>query len=308
MAKAISGISNDTKRQLRWTQDHHIPIGAMTYWNSIGEKTPIYLNYYGNEQVWEEMEQISISQNEFSSLDIGYMFYKDPTLSKNNPYIYKDAWVNFGKNAEGEVVKKPLAAFQQLWHDRINCKIIADGETIDAIRALKRYEDASVIVYIFDKIEKYGVELNVPKRQRRIVYSTRGNFEMELTNIEDYDQEWVIEDNWKEISRLHKEDKEWHANYAKIEAIEKRIAEYESKVDPAFEKFAKVLINAYPALKMYQAFPENIWQLDPRDLYNDMGKLARTYQATYTSIWQTWYVKEISRLKKECKDLEELLL
>ena len=124
MSQAISGISYDTRRQLKWTEDHNIPIGAMSYWsNSIHEKTPLYLHYKGNEEYWHNLEQTSVSQNEFASLGIGYMFFKDPSLSKNNPYIYKDAWIDFG----GEIGKKPIAAFQQLWHDRISCKVIADG-------------------------------------------------------------------------------------------------------------------------------------------------------------------------------------
>ena len=307
MVKAISGISYDTRRQLAWTEDHNIPIGAMSYWsNSIHEKTPLFLNYHGNEEYWHGLEQTSISQNEFASLDIGYMFFKDPSLSKNNPYIYKDAWINFGK----EIGKKPIAAFQQLWHDRISCKVIADGETIDAINDMKRYEDVGDIVYIFDKLERYNVRLNVPRAKRKIVYSALGKQEIEITHIEDYDSTNEEEEmSWNDYKYLIDTDKEWHRNYRRAEMLERKLELYESRIDVNFEKFAKVLIHAYPKLKMYEALPEDMYSFGPQDLRQDINKISKLYNgAGYRSIWQTWYVYQVEQIKNELKYLDKKLI
>lgn len=312
MVTTKRGISNDTKNQLLWTQTHNIPIGAIPYWsNSLKCKTPIYLDYIGKEEVWEDKEQISISQGEFASLEIGYMFFKDPTLSKNNPYIYKDAWISYGeKDEKGRPIKKPLPAFQQLWQDRISCKIIADGEIIDAIKDMKYYDDCQDIVYIFDVLENWNVQLNVPKTQRKMVYSSRGNYEIEVTNLEDYDRDNDYERiAWKDANYLIQQDKEWHRNYNRVEMLEKKLALYEARIDPDFEKYAKVLINAYPHLKLYQALPEDIWTFGPQDLRRNISKISKMYKgAGYRSIWQTWYVYQVEQMKKELKKLEELIL
>ena len=311
MAKAISGISNDTKNQLLWTEDHNIPIGAIPYWkNSLREKTPLFLNYRGNEEYWESLEQVNIKQTEFASLEIGYMFFKDPTLNKNNPYIYKDAWVPISVNEKEEVVKKPLAAFQQLWHDRISCKIIADGESIDAIKSLKYYEDCQDIVHLFDILENYDVRLNVPKAQRKTIYSAKGKQIIEITNVEDYDTDNDYERmNYRDYKYLIQSDKEWHRNYNRIEMLEKKLDIYESRIDRNFERFAKVLINAYPELKLYEALPEDMWSFGPQDLRANISKISKMYNgAGYRSIWQTWYVYQVEQMKKEIKYLEEQLL
>lgn len=306
MAKAISGISNDTKRQLLWTEDHNIPIGAIPYWgNSLKEKTPLYLNYKGNEEYWENLEQISIKQTEFASLKIGYMFFKDPSVNKNNPYIYKDAWIELKKD---EV--KPLAAFQQLWHDRISCKIIAEGEQIDMIRDLKYYEDCQDIVYIFDKLEKYNVQLNVPKRARKTVYSAKGKQEIEITHIEDYDfdndYEWI---SWKDYQYFIQSDKEWHKNYHRLELLEARVDSYKNRIDESFKKYADVLINAYPDLKLYEALPEDMYSLGPKDLKENISRISKKYNgAGYRSIWQTWYNHAVKQMEREIQELEGLLL
>ena len=241
MAKAKSGISYDTHNQLKWTQDHNIPIGAIPYWsNSLGTKTPLYLNYRDNEEYWDNLEQVTISQGEFASLELGYMFFKDPSLNKKNPYIYKDAWIPLEVNEKGEPVKKPIAAFQQLWHDRINCKVIADGETIDAIKALKYYEDCQDIIHLFDVLENYNVKLNVPRAQRKMVYSLKGNFEIDVTNIEDYDRDNDYEQmSYRDFKYLRDSDMQWHRNYNRLELLEKKLTIYENRIDRNFEKFAK---------------------------------------------------------------------
>lgn len=303
MTKAISGISNDTKRQLLWTESHNISIG-LGIDHRTGDKVELKLKYTDNEEYWEGLEQVHIRQTEFASLGIGYMFYKDPVLNKNNPYIYKDAWVDYG----GEISKKPTAAFQQLHHDKIACKIIGTGEQIDAIKGMKYVSDVGDIVYIFDKLEKYNVQLNVPKQYRKKVFSTKGDSFIEVTNIEEYDLYGIDKEemNYRDYQYLVEQDKLWHKNERRISMLEKRIEKYESRIDLDFQKFAKVLINAYPELKMYEALPEDMWTLGGQDLYKDMKWISKKHNgASYKSLWQTWYNYQIEIMKKEIKWLEE---
>lgn len=294
-------IKVSTHRELQLTADNNIQVGSMLDLRR-GIQAPLYINYIGNEEYWEEQEEIHIKQSEFQSLGISYFFFKDERINKNNPNIYRDAWIPFSdKEEKGEVKMTPLPAFQELWKDKIGAKIIADGETIDAIRAMKEPGDVGDILHVFDQLEKWDVKLNIPKTMRKKVYTAKGSMEIEVTNLEDYDFEVKEEEmSWRDYKKLIDADKEWHRVDNRLNYLVGKLETYEERLDPAFKRFSSILINAYPELKMYQAAPDDRYGLKASDLYKDIESISQKYgDASYKSLWQTWYNYVIPQLKKE---------
>lgn len=289
-----------THRELQLTADHNIQVGSLLD-ARIGTPVPLYIDYVDNEEFWDEKEEISIRQTEFASLGISYMFFKDSRINKHYPNIYRDAWIPFNESQEkGDAKITPLPAFQQLSHDRINCKIIGTGEQIDAIRDMKQVEDVGDILYVFDILEKWNVQLNIPKPLRKKIYTAKGSMEIEVTNIEDYDFDVDYEEmNWRDYKSLIDADKEWHRVDRRLDYLVNKLEVYEERIDPNFKKFGEILIDAYPILKMYE-IPQDYYSLGPKDLAENIGDISKMYNnASYRSIWQTWYNYIVPKIKRE---------
>lgn len=298
-------VSVETHRELQITADHNIQVGSMLD-ARIGAQAPLYINYVDNEESWDNMEEIHIRQTEFESLGISYMFFKDERINKNYPNIYRDAWIPFNEEQQkGEIKITPLPAFQELHKDRVGCKMIGSGEQIDAIRDMKYVSDVGDILHVFDILEKYDVKLNIPKALRKKIYTAKGSMEIEVTNIEDYDFENNQEEmSWRDYKSLIDADREWHRVDRRLDYLVNKLEIYEGRVDPAFQKFAKILINGYPILKMYQAAPDDRYTLGPKDLSDNIKNISEIYgNASYKSLWQTWYNYVIPQLKREIEYL-----
>ena len=150
----------------------------------------------------EELYEITLRQSELNSLNLGWLHFKQPGLTKTNPYVVVDVFV----------LDEFTIGFQQLYTDSIAVKIVGNKELIHEIQITKRFEERISWKDELDSIRKYQVEFNMNRLQ---------DYEDE-TSIDDYDIKWEVTDSWRNISSARKE-------IAEEKRIENRIAYLEEK-------------------------------------------------------------------------------
>ena len=301
-------ISEATKNQLRYTERFNIQtgvirdrrvnkkvirefkqIGIHIYSKVTYEERAVfnemYINYTDNEEYWDNLHEITIQQSEFNSLGLNYLHFKDEKLNKNNPYIVKKDWIDFGNKR-----KKPLIGFQQLYKDDIKCKIIGTKDDIEAIKRLKRFEEEIDVNDELDRIRKYkGNDLH--KRKKEIVTLASGE-RYEVTTQEDYDVDYEIFDTWKSYGKALKTSN-------RIYFLDEQIASIEEKLfnmDELEVKIYQVLAHEYGV---------DIYSIDEKyQLAEDSQMLSKKFEVHPAELWKAFYAYILPIIKKEYEWLE----
>ena len=82
--------------------------------NTKNQLRTVELNHYCDEDLYETV----LRQSEFNSLNLGWLHFKQPGLTKTNPYVVIDIFV----------LDEFTIGFQQLYTDSIAVKIIGNKE------------------------------------------------------------------------------------------------------------------------------------------------------------------------------------
>ena len=144
------------------------------------------LKEYGfGHYIDDSMYEVTLCQSELNSLNLGWLHFKQPGLTKTNPYVCIDIFV----------LDEFTIAFQQLYTDSIAVKIIGRKELIEEIELTKRYEEKVSWKDELDSIRNYQVEYNMNRLQ---------DYE-DKTSIDDYDIKWEVTDSWRNILQAKKE-------------------------------------------------------------------------------------------------------
>lgn len=136
-------ISENTRNQIRFTAKNNI-------------KDKFYGTKLSNSKYWDKCDEITIEQSEFNSLNLSQMHYKDERLTKNNPYIFRKA-----KYRNHKVV-----GFQQLYHESIKYKIIAEPDIIQDIKEAKYWEENKNYKDELDEIRNYNKKYRIKNTYR----------------------------------------------------------------------------------------------------------------------------------------------
>lgn len=227
------------------------------------EGTMNQLNKYNlGHYIDDDMYEITVRQSELNSLNLGWLHFKQPGLTKERPYICVDVFV----------LDEFALAFQQLYTDSIAVKIIGRKELIEEIELTKRYEEKVSWKDELDTIRRYQVEFNMNRLQ---------DYE-DKTTIDDYDIKWEVTDSWRNIASARKE-------IAEERAIERRIAYLEEKQQ---EKLAELSLqdvkNCRRAQELNPEFYEFISTQSGSDVYNNIGKISKEWKKSFKAIWRAW--------------------
>ena len=131
-------ISESTRNQIKFTAKNKI-------------KDKYYKTTLSNSKYWDKCDEITIEQSEFNSLNLSQMHYKDERLTKENPYIFRKA-----KYRNHKVV-----GFQQLYHECIKYKIIAEPHVIQDIKEAKYWEENKNYKDELEEIRNYNKKYKI---------------------------------------------------------------------------------------------------------------------------------------------------
>lgn len=302
-------LSEGTKNQLRYTEKYQLPTGQIRDRRVnkvlINEKhyqigihkfdikeyedrnvfVDMFIHYTDNEEYWEDMCEITINQPEFNSLGLNYLHFKDEKLTKNNPYVVKKVWIDFGNTT-----KKPLIGFQQLYHDSIRVKIIGTRDDIENIKRLKRWEEDLDVNDELERIREYSGN-DFHKKEVVITTSISGE-RYEVTTMEDYDFEYEIQDRWKSYKKSLRASN-------RIKFLEREITNIEDKLFRLsdFEKdIYRVLAREYEVTH---------YSIDEKYmLAEDSQTLANKHDVHPAELWKAFYVYIEPLVKAEYEWLE----
>ena len=242
-------ITNNTKNQLRTVE----------------------LNHY----IDEDMYEITLKQSEFNSLNLGWLHFKQPQLTKNNPYVVVNIFV----------LDEFTIGFQQLYSDSIAVKIIGNKELIHEIEITKRFEEKISWKDELNSIRKYQMEYNMRRVQ---------NYYEDETTFDDYDIKWEIHDSWKNISKAQKEA-------AEERRIENRIAFLEEKQQEKLDGLTlQDVRNCRRAQEKNPEFYAFISTQSGSDVYNNIEQISDKWHKSFKAIWKAW------RFMYGVHELEEL--
>lgn len=288
-------LSEGTWNQLKWSEAHNKTIGIKKdYRSSISNNTyPVKLNVTGNEDYWENMEQIVIVQGEFNSVGLGFMHFMNPELNyKTNPYKVMKIWVDIG----GED-KEQMYGVQQVYQDGIRCKIIGTPEQIEGVKLHKRYEENKSWEDELEKIRAYsGNDFHRSKEQIKKMSLNSGGIEfVRITTMEDYDFEYEIHSNWHSYKKALKSSNRISYLEAQLEKIEDKTLGMED-----WEKeLYKILAKEYGL---------HNFDIDERHLLAEVaGDIAKRWDTHPAEIWKAFWVYIEPWVKKEIEWLEENL-
>ncbi len=242
-------ITNNTKNQLRTVE----------------------LNHY----IDEDMYEITLKQSELNSLNLGWLHFKQPKLTKNNPYVVVNVYV----------LDEYTIGFQQLYTDSIKVKIIGNKELIQEIEVSKRFEEKISWKDELNSIRKYQMEYNMRRVQ---------NYYEDETTFDDYDIKWEIHDSWKNISKAQKEAAEERRIEQKIEYLEEKQQE---KLD---ELTLQDVRNCRRAQEKNPEFYAFISTQSGSDVYNNIKTISKDWNKSFKAIWKAW------RFMYGVHELEEL--
>ena len=242
-------ITNNTKNQLRTVE----------------------LNHYCDEDLYETV----LLQSEFNSLNLGWLHFKQPGLTKTNPYVVVNIFV----------LDEFTIGFQQLYTDSIRVKIIGNYELIHEIEITKRFEEKISWKDELNSIRKYQMEYNMKRLQ---------NYYEDETSVDDYDIKWEIHDSWKNISKAKKAEKEERRIEQKIEYLEEKQQE---KLD---ELTLQDVRNCRRAQEKNPEFYAFISTQSGSDVYNNIKTISKDWNKSFKAIWKAW------RFMYGVHELEEL--
>ena len=226
--------------------------------NTKNQLRTVELNHYCDEDLYETV----LRQSEFNSLNLGWLHFKQPGLTKTNPYVVIDIFV----------LDEFTIGFQQLYTDSIAVKIIGNKELIHEIEITKRYEEKVSWKDELDSIRKYQVEFNMNRLQ---------DYE-DKTSIDDYDIKWEIHDSWKNISKAKKEIAEEHR-------IENRIAFLEEKQQEKLDELTyQEVKNCRRAQEKNPEFYAFIATQSGSDVYNNIEQISKQWHKSFKAIWRAW--------------------
>ena len=226
--------------------------------NTKNQLRTVELNHYCDEDLYETV----LRQSEFNSLNLGWLHFKQPGLTKTNPYVVIDIFV----------LDEFTIGFQQLYTDSIAVKIIGNKELIHEIEITKRYEEKVSWKDELDSIRKYQVEFNMNRLQ---------DYE-DKTSIDDYDIKWEIHDSWKNISKAKKE-------IAEERRIENRIAFLEEKQQEKLDELTyQEVKNCRKAQKKNPEFYAFIATQSGSDVYNNIDQISKKWHKSFKAIWKAW--------------------
>lgn len=226
--------------------------------NTKNQLRTVELNHYCDEDLYETV----LRQSEFNSLNLGWLHFKQPGLTKTNPYVVIDIFV----------LDEFTIGFQQLYTDSIAVKIIGNKELIHEIEITKRYEEKVSWKDELDSIRKYQVEFNMNRLQ---------DYE-DKTSIDDYDIKWEIHDSWKNISKAKKE-------IAEERRIENRIAFLEEKQQEKLDELTfQEVKNCRKAQEKNPEFYAFIATQSGSDVYNNIDQISKKWHKSFKAIWRAW--------------------
>lgn len=226
--------------------------------NTKNQLRTVELNHYCDEDLYETV----LRQSEFNSLNLGWLHFKQPGLTKTNPYVVIDIFV----------LDEFTIGFQQLYTDSIAVKIIGNKELIHEIEITKRYEEKVSWKDELDSIRKYQVEFNMNRLQ---------DYE-DKTSIDDYDIKWEIHDSWKNISKAKKE-------IAEERRIENRIAFLEEKQQEKLDELTyQEVKNCRRAQEKNPEFYAFIATQSGSDVYNNIEQISKQWHKSFKAIWRAW--------------------
>lgn len=242
-------ITNNTKNQLRTVE----------------------LNHYCDEDLYETV----LLQSEFNSLNLGWLHFKQPGLTKNNPYVVVNVYV----------LDEFTIGFQQLYTDSIRVKIIGNKELIQEIEVSKKYEEKVSWEDQLDSIRKYQVEYNMRRVQ---------NYYEDETTFDDYDIKWEVSDSWRNIHEAQKEAAEERRIEQKIEYLE------EKQQEKLEELTLQDIKNCRRAQEKNPEFYAFISTQSGSDVYNNIKTISKDWNKSFKAIWKAW------RFMYGVHELEEL--
>lgn len=226
--------------------------------NTKNQLRTVGLKHYCDEDLYETV----LRQSELNSLNLGWLHFKQPGLTKTNPYVCIDVFV----------LEEFTIGFQQLYTDSIAVKIIGNKELIEEIELTKRYEERVSWKDELDSIRNYQVEFNMNRLQ---------DYE-DKTSIDDYDIKWEVTDSWRNILQAKKE-------IAEERRIEKRIAFLEEKQQ---EKLAELTFQEVKNCRIGQRknpeFYEFISTQSGSDVYNNIKTISKKWNKSFKAIWRAW--------------------
>lgn len=227
------------------------------------EGTMNQLNKYGlGHYIDDSMYEVTLRQSELNSLNLGWLHFKQPGLTKTNPYICVDIFV----------LDEFTIAFQQLYTDSIAVKIIGNKELIEEIELTKRYEEKVSWKDELDSIRKYQVEFNMNRLQ---------DYE-DKTSIDDYDIKWEVNDSWRNILQAKRE-------IAEEQRIENRIAFLEEKRQEKLDELTlQEVKNCRTGQKKSPEFYNFIATQSGSDVYKNIRYISKKYNKSFKAIWRAW--------------------
>lgn len=210
----------------------------------------------------DSMYEVTLKQSELNSLNLGWLHFKQPGLTKTNPYVCVDVFV----------LDEFTIGFQQLYTDSIAVKIIGNKELIEEIELTKRFEEKVSWKDELDSIRKYQVEFNMNRLQ---------DYE-DKTSIDDYDIKWEITDSWRNILQAKKEqDKE--------QRMENRIAYLEEKQQEKLDELTlQDVRNCRIAQKKNPEFYKFISTQSGSDVYDNIRTISSNWNKSFKAIWKAW--------------------
>lgn len=229
------------------------------------------LNHYIDDSMYETV----LRQSEFNSVNLTWLHFKQPGLTKNNPYILVDIFV----------LDEATIGFQQLYTDSIRVKIIGNKELIQEIEVSKRFEEKVSWEDQLDSIRKYQVEYNMRRVQ---------NYYEDETTFDDYDIKWEVSDSWRNIHEAQKEAAEERKIEQKIEYLERKQQE---KLD---ELTLQDIKNCRRAQEKNPEFYAFISTQSGSDVYNNIKTISKDWNKSFKAIWKAW------RFMYGVHELEEL--
>lgn len=230
-------ITNNTKNQLRTVE----------------------LNHYINEDMYE----ITLKQSELNSLNLAWLHFKQPGLTKTNPYVCIEVFV----------LDEFTIGFQQLYTDSIRVKIIGNKELIEEIELTKKYEERVSWKDELDSIRKYQVEFNMNRLQ---------NYYEDETTFDDYDIKWEITDSWRNIHQAKRA-------IAEERRIENRISYLEKKQQEKLDELTyQEVKNCRRAQEKNPEFYAFIATQSGSDVYNNIKQISKQWHKSFKAIWKAW--------------------
>ena len=288
-------ISEGTKNQLKWSEDHNKVVGIrFDYRSSISKNEfPVFLNYENNKEYWESLDEVVINQSEFNSVGLGFMHFMSPELNyKNNPYKVMQIYVDIGGDKKEKVI-----GVQQIYQDTIKCKIIGTSEQIEGIKLHKRFEEDKSWEDELAEIREYsGNAFHESKRQvKRMASNSGGIDEVEVTSIDDYDTVYEIRSDWHSYKKALRYSK--RSRY-----LEEQMVKIEDKLlnmDPIEKQIYKILADEFGVTR---------FDIDERYLLAEAVEgIASKFETHPAEVWKAYWVHIEPWVEKELQWLERNL-